>query len=74
MQLQTSKFENPKRDLEKELANRERNLAVIEETIRRDPTSGTKLFEVRDFLVKRIADLRFQIGRYQGKVEVPALN
>jgi hypothetical protein len=74
MQVQTSKYAKPQRDLELELANRERNLAVIEETIQRDPTSGAKLFEVRDMLVKRVTDLRFQLAIHQRKVEVPTLN
>ena len=37
-----------------QLENRKRNLAVIEETIRLDDTSGQKLIPVREFLTERI--------------------
>ena len=67
MQVQTSKYARPHSDLELELANRERNLLVIEETIKIDPTSSAKLFEVRDILVKRVTDLRLQLTGYEGK-------
>lgn len=46
-----------------ELANRERNLRVIQETIENDPESGMQLVEVRDLLVRRISDLRRQISQ-----------
>jgi hypothetical protein len=50
------------RDLELELANREHNLSVIEETIRRDPKTGARLYEVRDLLVRRITTLRIKLA------------
>ena len=63
--MQASKYSKSQRDLEVELASRERNLAVINETIQRDPVSGAKLFEVREMLVKRVVNLRSQLAGYQ---------
>ena len=51
------------RELQRELVNREHNLLVIEETIKRDPSSNAKLSEVRDLLIRRILHLREQISR-----------
>lgn len=60
--------------LRTELANRERNLRVIQETIENDPESGIKLVEVRDLLVRRVADLREQIslGSERGEIKILA--
>ena len=49
--------------LEYQLENRKRNLAVIQEAIRRDSNSGQKLVAVRDFLVRRVQQLENELNQ-----------
>ena len=48
--------------LEDQLENRRKNLAVIQETIQRDASSGHKLFAVRDFLARRVQELEHELN------------
>lgn len=56
--------------LKAELANREQNLRVIQETIENDPKAGTKLIEVRDLLLRRISELRNEIRLRSERSEI----
>jgi hypothetical protein len=49
--------------IESQLENRKRNLEVVEETIRSDPTSEEKLDSVKDFLSRRIESLEVELKR-----------
>ncbi len=47
-----------------QLENRKKNLAVIEETIRSDPSSEEKLESVKMFLTQRIESMELELTRH----------
>ncbi len=47
-----------------QLVNRKKNLAVIEETIRSDPSSEEKLESVKMFLTQRIESMELELTRH----------
>jgi hypothetical protein len=50
--------------LESQLEHRKRNLAVVEETIRSDPSSEAKLDPVKLFLSQRIESMELELKRH----------
>ena len=61
--MQSPGLGNQRRNLEQELASREHNLAIIEETIQKNPRTSVNLSEVRDMLVRRVEDLNAQLAK-----------
>jgi len=49
--------------LSSELENRKRNLAVVEETIKSDPSSEQKLEPVKTFLSERIESIELELNK-----------
>ena len=53
-----------------QLAERRRNLQIIEECIQADPEPNEKLMAVRDFLVHRIRDIEKELASGNAGSEV----
>jgi hypothetical protein len=57
------KPERKSRKLASQLENRKKNLAVVEETMRADPSSEEKLDPVKMFLSQRIESMELELKR-----------
>ena len=52
-----------RKELEMELEKRRHNLSVVQELIDQNPQTGSKLVEVRDFLLHRIKAIEQELRR-----------